>query len=456
MKFIQLIIVLVALLLISSICLSQNLTNTAKAQTTSKTYFGVDIAFQGVAATEQFIDKICNFTNLVVFGSTNTTYEDSSLTQVCQYALDKGMYFMVFTAWNARPSQQWMATAPIQWGNHFLGFYIDDELGGKQLENSTYQFVRNANNITDAQTKFTGTLSRYLTVFHNQSNWPTFTSDYSLYYFDYKVGYDTVFAEFVWNYSRQINVALCRGAASMEGKNWGAMISWKYDVSPFIESGTDLNKDLMYAYNNGAKYIIIFDTDKNYTQNILGQEHLDVMNQFWNYIQNHSHSNGPISERTAYVLPAGFAYGFRGPEDKIWGLWPANETSFFLSISMNIMLEKYGTNLDVIYEDALNSGNKYGYGNVVQWNDPTAVAGAWPNSVPWPSSIPTSIPFATATKNSTQTGSPTQQPSSSSEQTKTSSMPEEYLWLAAAGLSVVFILGVAFVFKRNRQQNRSG
>jgi len=68
----------------------------AKVQTTPNTYFGVDIAFQGVNATEQLIDQISNFTNLVVFGSTNTTYDDGSLTQVCHYALQKKLVLLGF------------------------------------------------------------------------------------------------------------------------------------------------------------------------------------------------------------------------------------------------------------------------------------------------------------------------------------------------------------------------
>ena len=309
MKFRQLVVVLVCFLLISCVYLTQNLQKDAKAQTTPSTYFGVDIAFQGVNATEQLIDQISNYTNLVVFGSTNTTYDDGSLTQVCNYALGRNLYFMVFTAWNIHPSAAWMASANSQYGNHFLGFYIDDELGGKQLENGTYQFVKSAVNVTDAQFKFTNGLSRYLSIFRNQSNWPTFTSDYSLYYFDYQAGYDTVFAEFVWGYSRQLNVALCRGAATVQGKDWGAMITYAADTGQ-MESGADLYTDMLYAYTNGAKYIIIFDSDKNYTQNILGPEHFDAMNQFWQYMQAHPQTDIPTSVRTAYVLPAGFRLWF--------------------------------------------------------------------------------------------------------------------------------------------------
>ena len=56
---------------------------------------------------------------------------------------------------------------------------------------------------------------------------PLFTSDYGLYWYDYLSGYSTVFAEFVGDQSRQIAVALDRGAANALGKNWGVMITYQ-------------------------------------------------------------------------------------------------------------------------------------------------------------------------------------------------------------------------------------
>ena len=96
-----------------------------------------------------------------------------------------------------------------------------------------------------------------------------FTSDYSLYWYDYAAGYDTVFAEFTMNYSQQLNVDLVRGAATSQNKDWGVMITWKYNTPPYMESGPELFNDMKFAYENGAKYIIVFDGDQNWTQNVL-------------------------------------------------------------------------------------------------------------------------------------------------------------------------------------------
>ena len=71
------------------------------------------------------------------------------------------------------------------------------------------------------------------------------------------------------NYSQQLNLDLVRGAATSQSKDWGVMITWKYNTPPYMESGPELYSDMKLAYDNGAKYIIVFDGDQNWTQNIL-------------------------------------------------------------------------------------------------------------------------------------------------------------------------------------------
>ena len=98
--------------------------------------------------------------------------------------------------------------------------------------------VKEADNCTDAAVKFVENVSGWLKEFRYDwevGDFPLITSDYVFYEFDYKAGYDAVFAEFGWNHSRPLNVALCRGAASMPNKDWGVMITWTYDSSPYIE-----------------------------------------------------------------------------------------------------------------------------------------------------------------------------------------------------------------------------
>jgi hypothetical protein len=56
----------------------------------------------------------------------------------------------------------------------------------------------------------------------------TFTSDYVLYWFDYLGGYDVVFAQLGWNDTLAKNIGLIRGAAQMQNKSWGAIITEIY------------------------------------------------------------------------------------------------------------------------------------------------------------------------------------------------------------------------------------
>jgi hypothetical protein len=133
-----------------------------------------------------------------------------------------------------------------------------------------------------------------------------------------------------------------------------------------MESGPELYNDMILAYDNGAKYIIVFDTSANFTENVLQQEHLDAMNRFWQYVQANPRTIGPVSDRTAYTLPEDYAYGFRGPQDRIWGLWPADSLTINISMSVATLLQTYGKNLDIIYpSQTLESA---GYHNIISWN----------------------------------------------------------------------------------------
>ncbi|MCK5628813.1 hypothetical protein KAI12_05035, partial [Candidatus Bathyarchaeota archaeon] len=188
---------------------------------------------------------------------------------------------------------------------------------------------------------------------------------------DYKAGYDVVLAEFGWNYSRQLNVALCRGAATVLNKEWGVIIAWTYETPPYIESGAELYEDLVLAYENGAKYIVVFDSNEEYTGGILQQEHYEAIEKFWQYTQDNPKRKKGVDDRVAFVLPKDYAYGFRGPNDKIWGIWEANEFSYQLSVDLNDALETYGAKLDIIYDDGIALDETYQ--KYIFWNGTTHV-----------------------------------------------------------------------------------
>ena len=218
-----------------------------------------------------------------------------------------------------------------------------------------------------------------------------FSSDYALYWYDYQAGYDTIFAEFGANYSRQLNIAECRGAATALGKDWGVMVTWTYRQPPYIESGPELYNDMVLAYQNGAKYILIFDSNEGYSQSILQQGQLDAMKQFWQYVQNNPRTISPVSDRTAYVLPQDYAYGFRGPNDRIWGLWGPDAITTDISMNVSLLLQKYGENLDIVYPDGPKNIQSLGYQNVYYWNETKPISnGTSPISSEAPTVQPTS------------------------------------------------------------------
>jgi hypothetical protein len=63
---------------------------------------------------------------------------------------------------------------------------------------------------------------------HSQTSSKVFTSDYALYWFDYQCGYDVVLAQFGWNHTTALDMGLVRGAATLQNKDWGAILTWKY------------------------------------------------------------------------------------------------------------------------------------------------------------------------------------------------------------------------------------
>jgi hypothetical protein len=344
-------------------------------------FVGVDMAYNNVTEIKQLVDEIRPYTNTIVIGSTGITLDMEKLDDLCQYVYDRDFYFMIY----AHPvndadfvvvQRQWVLDARPRWGEKFLGLYAFDEPGGRQLDDADMKVVPDkdwfAENWTEATDKFVYLASLKLHhVIEDQMgglDLPLFTSDYALYWFDYKIQYDVVFAEFGWNYSEQINVALDRGAANVKNKDWGVMITWTYTQPPYLESGKELYNDLVLAYENGAKYILVFDTNGNYTHTTLQPEHLDALKRFWRYATDHPRPSTPPSDRVAYVLPKDYAYGFRGPNDTVWGIWEADDFSFKISTEVGGLLDRYQNRLDIIYDDGLEANNTYGYSEFIFWN----------------------------------------------------------------------------------------
>ena len=206
-------------------------------------YFGVTFGGTTVKQAEDLIDKVKSYTNLFVVDSWTISgaQNSSELDQICDYAANANLNFIVYfnfiyynytfqfsnynsstwqdygyTAWHV----DWLNSAEEKYGDKFLGVYLYDEPGGKQIDmgywdgNTTNPFTgapykpfANVTSYSQAAYDFTtgpSSILRSGSMQHiiNSSTpnsvtnpLPVFTSDYALYWFDYQAGYNAVFVE---------------------------------------------------------------------------------------------------------------------------------------------------------------------------------------------------------------------------------------------------------------------
>jgi hypothetical protein len=350
-------------------------------------FVGVDVGFGNETYVYAVADAVKGFANLIIVGSLNVTKDPAALLRVCNYLYQNGFYFIVYVGFgdgSALPPQgpepDFFTTNQARWGDKLLGTYMFDEPGGKQLDASGLaKPAPEANNNSDAAIHFLFDVNSFLTLYKNvYYNLPAmrlYTSDYALYWYDYLANYDVVFCEFIENNSRQIAVGLTRGAAETQGKQWGTIITWSCNPGSCLENGAQIYNDFVYAYDNGAKYMVVFDSPGNVSEptttlGILTQDQLDGIQKFWDYTKTHSQpSQNPAS--TAYVLPKDMAYGFRSKNDSIWGLWPSNATSMQVWVDVNALIAN-GTKLDIVYVTRTDDiPTMFTYKTLIFWNGTT-------------------------------------------------------------------------------------
>jgi hypothetical protein len=333
-------------------------------------YVGIYAGSTNASELLVLADKVKSYANLFVVGSTAVTYDLPMLNTICQHLNDNGLNFLTYVHYKEDvPFGQWVANAITNWPSRFLGLYAYDEVGGHQIDHTAYMAAKAADNYTDAAQKYVQNETSWLNQVRDWCNrsLPMFESDYVLYEYNYRAGYDGVFAQFGWNMSNPLVVSLVRGAATMNNKPWGAIITYTYDVPPYMDAGQQTFEDMVYAYQNGAKYILIFDYDKNTTHSMLDQQHIEALQQFWQYIKDHPRTSTPPNEKAAYVLPKDYGFGFRSATDNIWGLWTNDPLSEKVWNDTQNLLQQYGSKLDIIYEDNLGIAND-NYGKLVFWN----------------------------------------------------------------------------------------
>jgi hypothetical protein len=358
-------------------------------------FFGVSYGQQTVHGAKLLIDRVKGYTNFFVINNWDISTNETALNEVCDYAAEAGLKFIVFfdyvslgkyvpPFYDAYPwHEEWVLTAKERWGENFLGIYIYEEPGGKQISTGLFdelfhddgraEMYENVTTYSEAAEVFVRELPRGLSFhFLQNSNITRFVSDYALYWYDYLAGYDTVFAELGWNHSTPQQIGLCRGAATAQNKDWGTIITWKSPIEEpaSIKNASEMLQDMLVSYEAGAKYIVIFNFPQYPEGNpfgILTDDHFTAMEQFWNHVTEHPEEFGKTSGQVAYVLPKDYGWGMRNPDDNIWfPTWGPDEKSPLIWENMNKLIEKYGLQLDLVYEDPRFTLEKYS--QVYFWN----------------------------------------------------------------------------------------
>ncbi len=335
-------------------------------------FFGVSFGQDTVEEAKLLIDKVKDYTNFFLINNWNIVTNETALNEVSEYAVEFNLHFMVFFVVLYDWHLSWLDAAEDIYGDRFLGAYLYDEPGGRQIDSGSWfsdagavahpgyaeeyaNILANASDYSDASKIFTSSVSSHYMQDLKERNIPAFTSDYALYWFDYLAGYDTVFVQLGWNHETTKHIALCRGAANVQGKDWGAIITWTYNEPPYLASGLEILEEMRMAYHAGARFVVVFnygrdsETGKSYC--ILEDEHFEAMQDFWTYIHDHPRHHAQTKGQVAYVLPKNYGWGMRHPDDNIWGFWHADEKSAQIWSLSQTLLKQYGLALDIVYDE---------------------------------------------------------------------------------------------------------
>jgi len=344
----------------------------SRENNTEDFYFGVTFCGNTTAEAKLLIDKVKGYSNLFVVDSGPVSKNETMLDEICNYAIGSGLNLLVyFGRFDLSWQLPWLNAAKQQWNDKFQGVYFFDEPAGSLLDGGNSSYIasncpENCDDVTNLFVNAWRTMPELPWVRSLKNRSLLFTSDYALYWFDYLAGYDVVFAQFGWNHSRAQDIALIRGAAKVQNKTWGVIITWTYDIPPYLESGERLFDDMILAYQNGAKYISVFNYPKINDYGILEEEHFQAMEQFWSRITNKSNCT-PKGAQNVLILPRNYGWGMRSPSDTIWGLWGPDDKSPQIWNISRILMARYGTRLDIVYDDAEFS-LKDKYSNIYYWN----------------------------------------------------------------------------------------
>lgn len=368
-------------------------------------YIGVTYNGNSISDAKLLIERVKNYTNLFVVQSLNFGRNENALTEICDYAVAQNLSIIVNLLNAAHVNSTlliwqlpFLENAEQRWGNRFLGVYFDDEPGGIHLDydwanyfsrfpNSPLYKIYQDRNYSKAASLFTNIIRFNL----RPDKWKaagvtSFTSDYAFHWWDYLGvydfilgeylgGYDVILAQLGWNHTLVQDIALVRGAARMQNRTWGTIITWKYDEHPYLDSPENIYQQLLMSHEAGAKYTVIF----NYPQiegnpyGILTDDYFDMLEQFWNDVMvepNRQDFPDYSQAEAVLVLPPNYGWGMRRPDDRIWGFWGPDEKSPQIWEISRELLSQYDLRLDIVFDDPeFPVAEKYPH--IYYWNQTT-------------------------------------------------------------------------------------
>ncbi len=389
-RFHVLLLFLVIILLVSSTTLLVSYTQSSNDPPKNTVYVGIAFGGTSVEQAKLLIDRTKGYTNLFILdcGINPISVNQSAVEEICDYATNAGLNIIVNLGTATRPNWQWqlqfLNQSKDNYGDKFLGAYYDDEPCGIPFDwdwstywqqyflpnNATfsrsslapiYNKLQVANSTDEQPQNYTTEAQWYHQLISGNrghvdlrnNNITTFTSDYLLYWYDYLGGYDTLFTQVGWNISLNLEIAQTRGAATLQNKDWGAIITWKYDQPPYLDSGKNIFNQMVTAYNAGAKYITVFNYPYNLTGNPYGamtDQHFLALQRFWDQVVT---KTAPTSAhaQAALILPKDYGFGMRRVDDKIWGFWGPDRLSQPIWNSTQKLMNQFGVGLDIVYDD---------------------------------------------------------------------------------------------------------
>jgi hypothetical protein len=409
-----------ALILLLAISASTVYVLNSVNQTKATPNLNVGIAFCGNTTQEAkvLIDRVKTYTNLFILdsGANPISRNQTAIEEICDYAVAHGLNIIINLGhiksqkswfWQLESLDSIKQRWTERWGTKFLGIYYNDEPGGIQLDgdwtgwfanysaylsqikqNSTdalyaiYNKMKTANASGSTPENYDAEAQFFVKnvlqedpglIRLKAAGITTFTSDYGLYWFDYLGGYDVMLAQIGWNASVAEQIALVKGAARLQNKDWGAIITWKYGQVPYLDSGEQIYSQMMTAYQAGAKYIVVFDypiLDGN-DYGVLTDEHFIAIERFWNDITNPEKTKtiADLSKpEAALVLPKNYGWGMRRPDDVIWGFWGPEEKTLQVGTMIGNLLAQYGVSLDIVYDDPTYPASKGNYTSIYNWD----------------------------------------------------------------------------------------